>query len=116
MSSLQEALDKLTELIGQHDSVKAFHEIEETILQIDEFNPLIIKMKERQQEAVLYHKIEKDKAAKQAINEAKELNQQLDKEPLIWAYREKMQDASDLLQYVTKRLEERINEELGNGK
>ena len=36
--------------------------------------------------------------------------------PLVQDYRNKMQDASDLLQYVTKTLEEKINKELTNDK
>lgn len=42
------------------------------------------------------------------------MGESLDKLPIVQDYRAKMQDASDLLQYVTKTLEEKINEELGN--
>ena len=61
-------------------------------------------------------KIHKEKAAKQAGDKADVLSQTLETSPLVADYRQKMQDASDLLQYVTQRLEDRINEELGNGK
>lgn len=49
-------------------------------------------------------------------NKAKELEYHLNHQPVIDDYREKMQDASDLIQYITKRIEEQLNEELTNGK
>lgn len=62
-------------------------------------------------------KIDKEKAATVSASRAKELEDRLSHEPLlIDDYREKMQDASDVIQYITKRIEDQLNKELTNGK
>ncbi|HFJ4920064.1 TPA: hypothetical protein ACGUQO_001309 [Streptococcus pyogenes] len=48
----------------------------------------------------------KEKAATVSASRAKELEDRLSHQPLIDDYREKMQDASDVIQYITKRIED----------
>lgn len=62
-------------------------------------------------------KIDKEKAATVSASRAKELEDRLSHQSLlIDDYREKMQDASDVIQYITKRIEDQLNKELTNGK
>ena len=98
MSPFEESLNQLIELLQEHDSVQAFQAVEKKIKSLPELKKVAHDMKGYQQDAVLFQRIEKSKAQKEAVQD----------------YRAKMQDASDLLQYVTKTLEEKINEELGN--
>ena len=113
MTDLERATKKLASQLQNHPSVLAYQKAEE---QLEELPEDVIQMKAYQQAFVLYQKIHKEKAAKQAGDKADVLSQTLETSPLVADYRQKMQDASDLLQYVTQRLEDRINEELGNGK
>lgn len=73
-------------------------------------------MKRYQQDALLFKKIDKEKAATVSASRAKELEDRLGHQPLIDDYREKIQDASDVIQYITKRIEDQLNKELTNGK
>ena len=73
------------------------------------------QMKAYQQEAVLFQKIEKQRAYEEAGEQADLIQHELENLPIVQDYRQKMQDASDLIQYVTKSIEERINEELRHG-
>jgi cell fate (sporulation/competence/biofilm development) regulator YmcA (YheA/YmcA/DUF963 family) len=114
MSTFEEALNQLIELLQEHDSVQAFQAVEKKIKALPELKKVAHDMKGYQQDAVLFQRIEKSKAQKEADQKAQKMGESLDKLPIVQDYRAKMQDASDLLQYVTKTLEEKINEELGN--
>ncbi|WMB29878.1 hypothetical protein N1495_02630 [Streptococcus didelphis] len=65
---------------------------------------------------MLFQQISKPEAAKQSRNLAIETEEGLNKEPIINDFRSKMQDASDLIQYITKTIEYKMNEELRNDK
>ena len=114
MSPFEEALNQLIELLQEHDSVQAFQAVEKKIKALPELNKVAHDMKGYQQDAVLFQRIEKSKAQKEADQKAQKMGESLDQLPIVQDYRAKMQDASDLLQYETKTLEEKINEELGN--
>ena len=62
-----------------------------------------------------FQKIEKQRADEEAGEQADLIQHELENLPIVQDYRQKMQDASDLIQYVTKSIEERINEELRHG-
>lgn len=115
MTDLNQAVKKLQTLMAQHESVEAFQAVQAKVKAQPNLNHLAHDMKTYQQEAVLYEKLEKNRAADQSGQAADRLNQELSNLPLVQDYRSKMQDASDLLQYVTKSLEEKINEGLANG-
>ncbi|AND80491.1 YlbF family regulator [Streptococcus pantholopis] len=112
MRQFEESVEKLLAAVRKHDSVQAFQKAEQHVKELPELERLAHKMKAYQQDAVLFQKIEKDQAASQAGYKADELEQELSRLPVVQDYREKMQDASDLLQYITKTLEEKINKEL----
>lgn len=116
MTNYEEAVKQLVEAIKNHDSVKEFQMIEQKIKQLPELEYLAHDMKAYQQEEVLLKKIEKMKAAQAAGSQAEQIEDQLSKMPIVQDYRDKMQDASDLLQYITKTLEDKINKELRDGK
>ena len=108
MSNYEEAVERLLQVIKKHDSVIEFQKAEEKVKDFPELEKLVKDMKAYQQEAVLFHKIDKAYAEKKAGEQA-DL-------PIVKDYRAKMQDASDLVQYITNSLETKINEELSNGK
>ena len=113
--NFQLAKEELINLLKNHEAVLAFQEAQMAIEQVPELKQLAARMKAYQQEAVLFQKIEKVQAQEQAGQQADLIREGLDELPIVQDYRDKMQDASDLVQYVTKSIEERINEELGHG-
>ena len=94
----QKAKEELIDLLKHHEAVLAFQEAEKAIGQIPQISSMAGQMKAYQQEAVLFQKIEKQRAYEEAGEQA-----------------DLIQNASDLVQYVTKSIEERINEELRHG-
>ena len=109
---LQKAKEELIDLLKHHEAVLAF---QEAIGQVPQISHLAGHMKAYQQEAVLFQKIEKQRAYEEAGEQADLIQHELENLPIVQDYRQKMQDASDLIQYVTKSIEERINEELRHG-
>ena len=102
----QKAKEELIDLLKHHEAVLG---------QIPQISDLAGQMKAYQQEAVLFQKIEKQRAYEEAGEQADLIQHELENLPIVQDYRQKMQDASDLIQYVTKSIEERINEELRHG-
>ena len=112
---LQKAKEELIDLLKHHEAVLAFQEAEKAIGQVPQISHLAGQMKAYQQEAVLFQKIDKQRAYEEAGEQADLIQHELENLPIVQDYRQKMQDASDLIQYVTKSIEERINEELRHG-
>lgn len=115
MSDLQEEIAVLQNLLASHESVRAYQAAEAKIQALPDLQELSGQMKAFQQEAVLFDKIDKPNAARYAARQADDLEHNLSELPIVQDYREKMQDASDLLQYVTKTIEEKVNKELTHG-
>ncbi|MGT2887883.1 YlbF family regulator [Streptococcus didelphis] len=116
MTVYNDSLKRLTRLIKSHESVISYKKIEKEINHIKTFKKEVYVMKKNQQNAVLFQQISKPEAAKQSRNLAIETEEGLNKEPIINDFRSKMQDASDLIQYITKTIEYKMNEELRNDK
>lgn len=68
MSNYEEAVERLLEVIKKHDSVIEFQKAEEKIKDFPELEELIKDMKAYQQEAVLFHKIDKAHAEKKLVS------------------------------------------------
>ncbi|MCF0240173.1 MAG: YlbF family regulator [Streptococcus gallolyticus] len=115
MKDLETGIKALQKAIENHESVVAFRDIEHEVKDNQVFARKVRRMKQHQQEAVLFDKIGKRTAAKLALGKADMIEEELLSVPIIQEYRARMQDASDLMQYVTGVLEDKINEELGNG-
>ena len=111
----QKAKEELIDLLKHHEAVLALQETEKAIGQIPQISSLAGQMKAYQQEAVPLQKIEKQRAYEEAGEQADLIQNELENLPIVQDYRQKMQDASDLIQYVTKSIEEKINEELRHG-
>ncbi|KHD44638.1 YlbF family regulator [Streptococcus hongkongensis] len=112
MTHYQESLNQLIEAIENHSSIKDFKAISQNSQFLEKYKKDAYLMKFNQQNALLFNKFEKTNAAKQSEMEARKLQDSLENQLLIDDYRQKMQDASDLIQYVTKTIEEKINKEM----
>ncbi|WEV45156.1 YlbF family regulator [Streptococcaceae bacterium ESL0687] len=108
----EEALKELQNSLAELDYVRDFKELEGKIKE----NPVIWQkekeMKDLQKEAVLFKKIEKNRAYEETLQRATEIEEDLNKDLLIRQYRAKLLDVSDLLDYISGELERKINEGL----
>ncbi len=109
MTAWKEEAEKLADLLKNHASVQAFSEVKTRMDSLPDIQDKVGEMKHFQQEAVFFDKIEKEQAYRQADEEATRLQDDLSELPIVVEYRQKMQDASDLLYHVTKAIEEGIN-------
>ncbi|MBM7641939.1 YlbF family regulator [Streptococcus loxodontisalivarius] len=116
MTTYDQALERLKGLLEKHETVQAFKKSQNKIKQLPGLTDDVIQMKAYQQEAVLLQKMDKPKASASKEEASQKLQQSLDQLPLVQTYRSQMQDASDLLSHITKRIEDKINEELAHGK
>lgn len=116
MSDYQESKAVLLASLSQQKVVKDFQRAEKALLARPDLENLVRQMKTYQQEAVLFDKIQKPQAQKQSAQTADQLARDLNALPLVQDYRQKMQDASDLIHYVTGAIQDKINEELTDGK
>ncbi|MGT2935594.1 YlbF family regulator [Streptococcus castoreus] len=116
MTTYHDSLSHLTAAIHGHPSIVAYKEVQQQLSQLTNFEQKAYQMKRYQQDAQLFQKIAKEQAAVMSENKARELEEILNCQPLIEDYREKMQNASDLIQYITKSIEDQLNKELTDGK
>lgn len=114
MTLYDDSLTQLLTAIANHPSIQAFKSIEKQMQEHPELQALAFEMKKNQQDAVLFKQIEKERAANQSGKLAETIEEELENHPLVEDYREKMQDASDLIQYITKTIEEKVNKEVGD--
>ena len=105
-------VDLLIEKLSQLDYVKAFQAVEMQLRADTSLWADYECMKALQKDAVLYQQIGKAQAYRETASQAQQLEKKLKQSPLVQDYFLKMQDVSDLLQYVTRELEERVNEGL----
>lgn len=111
MTNYDDALNQLVDKIQNHQSVSEFKVIEKKINENPLYSKQIYQMKKNQQNAFLFKQVEKNKAEKMAINVATKIKENIEDQPIVEDYRDKLQNASDLLQYITKSIEDKVNEE-----
>lgn len=113
--AIQQELEKLLALLDQEESIKRYKELEARIADNERLQALVEEIKVAQKEAVNFAHYGKPEAEQEAIRRADELTQVFDEHPLVLAYREALVEANDLVQYVTRLIETRMNEELESG-
>lgn len=104
--------DKVVQLIAELNecsSVKKFQKAEQALQSEQELFAAQEKMKSLQKEAVLYQKIGKMQAFKETSRAAQQIELKLKNNLLVENYLVKLQDVNDLIQYVTKEIEQKVN-------
>lgn len=105
-------LDELLEKIDQTEVIASYKKIALKVDQHEGLKQLVEDIKRHQKDAVQFNHYEKLEAEKEALRLADEKQKEFDEHPLVIAYREKLVEANDLLQYVTHLLEKNINDGL----
>lgn len=109
---LRTAVDRLLELLADHPVIKAYKEIEARVAENERLTAIEEQIKAAQKDAVNFAHYGKPEAEKAAIAQADELKRSYDQQPLVIAYRERLYEANDLVQYVTEAIQRQVNEEL----
>jgi len=111
----QEKLDHLKNLILDLDYVADFQRAESRLKADAQLFEQQDKMKELQKEAVLYQKIGKLAAYKQAMHEAGRLEKTLKNNLLVQDYASKMEPVNSLLEHLTGEIERQVNQKIKEG-
>lgn len=109
---INKELARLLTLIGEDEVIKRYKELEKKVKNNQKLTELVEQIKAAQKDAVQFAHYGKPEAEKAAIARADALTKQFDDHPLVIAYREQLIEANDLLQYLTDKIQFRINEEL----
>ncbi len=109
-SNIQKEADKLMELLSKNEVITRYKELEMKVQKNHQLIQLTEQIKEAQKEAVNFAYYGKNEAEKEAIARAKQLTETMDQHPLVLAYRHQLVEANDLLQHLTKMIQEEINE------
>ncbi|MGO3731826.1 MAG: YlbF family regulator [Vagococcus sp.] len=110
--TVKQALDQLLEALSLNNIVQEYQDIEEKVGKHEGLKQLVDEIKTHQKEAVEYAHYDKPIAEQEAIHLANTKQETFDTHPLVIEYREKLVEANDLLQHMTKLLERDVNNRL----
>lgn len=94
------------EQLSLNEVIIRYKELEMKVQQNHYLTQLTEEIQKAQKEAVNFAHYGK----KEAIARANELTETMDQHPLVLAYRHQLVEANDLLQHLTKMIQEEINE------
>ncbi|OTN75295.1 hypothetical protein A5886_000365 [Enterococcus sp. 8G7_MSG3316] len=103
------ALATLKQLLADHSVVRDFQEIQQRALENPKLQALEEAIKQAQKEMVQYEHYEKPEAAHAARLTYETLTKEYDAHPIVVAYRVALQEADDLLHYVTIEIQKQVN-------
>ncbi|MDR0920874.1 MAG: YlbF family regulator [Lactobacillales bacterium] len=107
---VQQALEELLKLIDEDPAIREFKEIQAVVTKNSNLTELVEEMKKAQQDAVKFAHYGKPEAQRQALALADQKKEAFDTHPLVVTYRERLIEANDLLQHITKQIESEVNE------
>ncbi|EOT40379.1 YlbF family regulator [Enterococcus columbae] len=111
-AQIQEQFAKLNQLLQENEVIIAYKKIAEKVFAHEGLQALEEQIKTCQKQLVQYEHYGKYQAKEQLLVEIAQLQEQYDHHPLVTAYREKLIEANDLLQYVTNRIQREVNEQI----
>lgn len=106
------ALARVLETLEANTVIKEFRAISKKVDSHEGLHRLTEQIKVEQKNAVQCAHYGKPAAEKLAKLEADRLTAEFDQHPLVIRYREKLVEANDLLQHVTKKIERDFNNQL----
>ena len=109
---VEQALNSLITLLNQSEIIRDYKAIEAKVEGHEGLVALVEEIKAEQKNAVKFAHYGKPEAEKVALKEADRLTEEFDNHPLVIRYREKLIEANDLLQHLTKRFETKFNHHL----
>lgn len=107
---VKQAVQQLSRLLSDLPQVQEFQQLAEKVAANQKIAQLEEAIKQAQKDAVQYQHYQKPEAHAQALVKADELTAQYNQLPLVVAYREKMLEVNDILQYVTDRIQRGVED------
>lgn len=107
---IQQTLEQLTAALSNNEIILDYQRVKQRVDENEKLEQLQMAIKQAQQEAVQANHYGKPAAEKQALKQADALKQEFDDQPLVTAYRAHLLEANDLLQHVTNRIQQKIND------
>ncbi|MGY3748646.1 YlbF family regulator [Vagococcus acidifermentans] len=109
-----EKLELVIRQLTENEVIQEYQKLEQQIGSHQGLKELVEAIKRHQKDAVQFAHYGKPNAEQEALRQADELTSQFDNHPLVMAYRDSLIEANDLLQHVTKLLEQRVNQGLAD--
>ncbi|MGX7350442.1 hypothetical protein RU97_GL001426 [Enterococcus canis] len=109
---IQKALQELEGQLAEHEVIRAYQEIAAKVQEHEGLQALIEEIKTAQKEAVNFAHYGKPELESFALQRADELTARFDQHPLVIRYRERLLEANDLLQHITRLIEAEVNKGL----
>lgn len=103
-------VDKLLSLLLAQDDIQAFRQIQQRTKENKQLQRLEEAIKQAQKDAVLFGHYQKPEAQKEALAKADALTKEFNDRPIVAAYRERLNRADEILQYVSKEIQRQVNE------
>lgn len=107
---VKQAVDQLSRLLSDLPQVQEFQQLAAKVADNQKIVQLEEAIKQAQKDAVQYEYYQKPEACAQALAKADELTTQYNELPLVVAYREKMIEVNEIVQYVTNRIQRGVED------
>lgn len=107
---VKQAVDQLSRLLSDLPQVQEFQQLAAKVADNQKIVQLEEAIKQAQKDAVQYEHYQKPEACAQALAKADELTTQYNELPLVVAYREKMIEVNEIVQYVTNRIQRGVED------
>ena len=111
-TQVQQQFAKLNHLLQENEVIIAYKEIAEKVFNHEGLKQLEEQIKTCQKQLVQYEHYGKYRAKEQVLAEIDQLQAQYENHPLVIAYRKRLIEANDLLQYVTNRIQDEVNQQI----
>lgn len=109
-----EALQQLDAAIAQEPVIQDYQKIEAQVSHSEHLNKMQKDLKTAQRNIVLYQRLEKPHAARQAEAQADTLKHKLEIDPLTIAYRQSLYEADEILEHITGLFETELQDIMAN--
>ncbi|MDT2758792.1 YlbF family regulator [Enterococcus xiangfangensis] len=108
-AAVDAALTHLTALLSENEVILDYQQLKKRVAENDTLKELEEGIQTAQKNAVQFAHYGKPEAEREALKEADCLTKELDRSPLVTAYREQLYEANDLLQHLTTRIQKEVN-------
>lgn len=102
-------LDQLITMLANKEEIVRYKELEKYVHENKWINHTIEQIKKKQKELVQFEHYDKPEAHKKALEELAALNQLLDENITVKAYRASLEEANDIVQFIFKKMQDEID-------
>lgn len=102
-------LDQLITMLANKEEIVRYKELEKYVHENEWINHTIEQIKMKKKELVQFEHYDKPEAHKKALEELAALNQLLDENITVKAYRASLEEANDIVQFIFKKMQDEID-------